>query len=64
MAETNIDRLVAEKAINSADDIKPEHREILNTFTEEEINAVIKLQQKIIGAPLSSDPGSTGGAIL
>ena len=64
MAETNIDKLIAAGAINSASDIAPEHREILNAFTDEEINAVIKLQRDIIGVPLASNPGSTGGAVL
>jgi hypothetical protein len=62
--QTNIDILIAAGAIDSADSVSPEHRDLLNAFTQDEINAVIKLQQQIIGQPLASDPGSSGGAIL
>lgn len=61
--KSNVDRLLEAGAINKIEDVKPEHRDILNGFTPEEIDGIIKLKQRIIEQPLASD-SSTGGAIL
>lgn len=62
---TNVERLIEEGVIASADDVSPEHAdELNNNFTSEEIDAIIKLKQRIIQRPLASDPSRTGGGML
>lgn len=61
---TNVERLVEEGVIESADHLSPDHTTELNSFTSEEIDGIIKLKMNIIGQPLSSFPDKTGGAFL
>ncbi len=62
--KTNVQRLIDGGAVMSADDLSAEHQRILNSFTEDEIKAIIKLKKEVIGVPLKSDPDGTGGAML
>lgn len=61
---TNVEKLVQAGAVKSADHISAEHQKILNSdFTAEEIDALIKLKDRITGIPFASDPdtGETSG---
>jgi len=63
--KTNLERLIDAHVVASEDDVSPEHRKELNeNFTKEEIDAIIKLKERIIQRPLGSDPSKTGGGML
>ena len=63
MAETNVERLLKAGAITSADDISEEHKNALNNdFTPEEVDAIIKLKNKIVQQPFVSD--NVGGGAM
>ena len=62
--KTNVEILIEKGAVASADDLSAEHQKILNSYTEEEIKAIIRLKNEIIGVPLKSDADGTGGAML
>ena len=63
MAESsNLDRLVNAGAVQDASHISDDHKRILNEeFSKEEIDAIIKLKDKITGMPFSSDGDEDGG---
>lgn len=63
--QTNVERLLAGRAIQNVDDLDAEHQRILNEdFTKEEIDAIIKLGRELVGVTFSSNPDATGGAML
>lgn len=58
---TNLEQLVEAGAVTDTGQISEEHKRILNEdFTAEEINAIIKLKDKITGIPFASDPSAGG----
>lgn len=63
--QSNVDRLKDAGAIRSDEHISDEHQRILNNdFTSEEIDAIVKLKDRVHNMHYSSDPDSTGGAML
>lgn len=64
MATSNVERLKDAGAIGSVDDLSEEHQRILNEeFTPEEVDAIIKLKNKIVQMSFTSD-ASGGGAMF
>lgn len=61
VAETNLDKLIDDGAVQDESHISEAHKKILNEdFTAEEIQAIIKLKNKVTGTAFASNPGEDG----
>lgn len=59
--ENNMDRLLEAGAVLDPNHISEAHKNTLNNdFTPEEIDAIIKLKEKITGTAFASNPGEGG----